>query len=139
MVKLLDNFQLDHIGIAVKDLNQTLKTYQQIFHVEYSHRKKVPSQQVEVAILVLGGNKIELLQTTSVDGPIGRFIDKKGEGLHHIAYWVMDLEKQISQLKKQGVSLINSTPQVGVEGQSFIFINPKDTGGVLIELCQRNG
>ncbi len=131
----MDKFVLDHIGIAVKDLDKALKIFEIIFNVKPSIRKRVASEQVEVAVLELSYSKLELLQTTSKDGPIGRYIAKRGEGVHHLAFTVEDLNQVSSKLISNEINLVNKTFQVGVEGQKYIFVHPKETNGVLIEFC----
>lgn len=126
---------LDHIGIAIRDLEATLKTYA-LLELCPSARGTVSQFSVEVCLLPSGETKLELLQPTSPDSPIAKFIEKRGEGLHHIAFRVPDIHKALAQLKAQGVTLIDEAPRPGFGGHSVAFIHPRSTHGVLIELVQ---
>ncbi len=126
---------LDHIGIAVASLEQRLAFYR-LLGLEAAGREVVATQQVEVAFLPLEGTRIELLQPTSADSPIAKFLAKRGEGLHHIALRVDDIAAVMGALRQAGVALLADEPQEGAHGSRVCFVHPKSAGGVLLELCQ---
>ncbi len=128
--------KVDHIGIAVRDLEKMVRIFRDSLGFEYNGEEEVPEQKVRTAFFPAGESKIELLQTTDPDGPIGRFIAKKGEGVHHIALSVSDIEAKIRELKEKGIEMIDEKPRYGAGGAKIAFIHPQSTGGVLIELCQ---
>lgn len=128
-------YALDHIGIAVKDIDATLKTLA-LLGLTPSERGIVAHFSVEVCMLSLGTIKIELLQPTGPESPIAKFLERRGEGLHHIALRVPNIAETLAQLKAQGLQLIDETPRTGFGGHLVAFIHPKSTHGVLIELVQ---
>ncbi len=130
--------KIDHIGIAVKDLEETLKFYQDVLGMDLAGTEIVEEQKVKVAFLPIGDTKIELLESTDKEGPIARYIEKKGEGVQHIAYRVDDVEKAIKEMKEKGIRMIDESPRYGAGGAKIAFAHPKSTNGVLIELCQRD-
>ncbi|WFA07722.1 methylmalonyl-CoA epimerase [Tissierella sp. Yu-01] len=130
--------KVDHIGIAVKNLEETLKFYEDILGIKCVAEEVVEEQKVKTAFLPLGDTEIELLESTSEDGPIAKFIEKKGEGIQHIAYKVDDIEKALEELKAKGIRLIDEKPRRGAGGAKIAFLHPKSTFGVLIEICQRD-
>ncbi|MBU5439311.1 methylmalonyl-CoA epimerase [Tissierella sp. MSJ-40] len=130
--------KVDHIGIAVKDLNETLKFYEEILGIKCVSTEVVEEQKVKVAFLPIGDTEVELLESTEENGPIAKFIEKKGEGIQHIAYKVEDIEKTLEELKAKGIKLIDEKPRYGAGGAKIAFLHPKSTFGVLIELCQRD-
>lgn len=130
--------KISHLGIAVKDLESVLAFYTDSLGLVCEGREEVPSQKVRVAFLPLGETNIELLESTEPDGPIAKFIDNKGEGIHHIAIEVDDIEQALAELKAKGVRLIDEVPRVGAHGARIAFIHPKASHGVLIELCQHS-
>ncbi|KAA0258573.1 methylmalonyl-CoA epimerase [Deferribacter autotrophicus] len=127
--------KIDHIGIAVKNLDNSLKIYETIGVKPY-HFEEVESQKVKTAFIKVGESNIELLEPTSEESPIAKFIEKKGEGIHHIAYLVDDVQLAIDTLKNAGFKLIDETPKPGAHGKLIAFVHPKSTNGVLTELCQ---
>lgn len=127
---------INHIGIAVRDLAAGMELFGKIFRVEQFHRERVEDQKVEVASFNLGGILIELTAPTAEDSPIGKFIEKRGEGIHHIAFSADDVNTELERLAGEGVSLINHTAQLGAHEMLIAFLHPKSTGGVLMELCQ---
>ncbi|MCF6464569.1 methylmalonyl-CoA epimerase [Clostridium sp. Cult2] len=129
--------KVDHIGIAVKNLDETLKFYEEVLGVKCVNKEVIEEQKVKVAFLPLGDTEVELLESTKEDGPIAKFIEKKGEGIQHIAYRVDDIEKAIEVLKEKGIRLIDEKPRYGAGGAKIAFLHPKSTFGVLIELCER--
>lgn len=130
--------KVDHIGIAVRDLDETLKFYEDILGIRCVNKEEVEEQKVKVAFLPLGDTEIELLESTDKDGPIAKYIDKKGEGMQHIAYRVDDIETSIKELKEKGIILIDEKPRYGAGGAKIAFLHPKSTFGVLVELCERD-
>lgn len=129
--------KLDHVGIAVKDLNVTLKFYEEILGLKSSGIEVVEEQKVRVAFLPIGDTEVELLESTEEDGPIAKFIAKNGEGIQHMAYRVDDIEAAIAEMKEKGVRMIDEKPRYGAGGAKIAFCHPKSTSGVLVELCQR--
>jgi methylmalonyl-CoA/ethylmalonyl-CoA epimerase len=128
---------ISHIGIAVRNLMQSADTFHKLFNIKDIHVEAVPDQKVNVAVFDVGGNRIELLEGSSQDSPISEFIEKKGEGIHHISFEVDDIEKEISRLKSEGFRLIDEKPRNGADGNMVAFLHPKTTNGVLIELTQK--
>lgn len=128
--------KIDHIGIAVKDLEKALCFYRDQVGLELAGIEEIEEQKVKVAFLPVGESKLELLETTDPTGPVGTFIEKKGEGFHHISFLVDDLETRLEQLKARGVELIDQKPRRGAGGAKIAFLHPRSTGGILIELCQ---
>ncbi len=129
--------KLDHIGIAVKSIEAGLKYYRDVLGMEYLGEEEVTEQKVRVAFLKLGESRIELLEPTSSDSPVAKFLEKRGAGIHHIAILVDDIEAALSNHRKAGARLIDETPRSGAHDMLIAFIHPKSTGGVLLELCQR--
>lgn len=130
--------KIDHIGVAVKNLEESLKFYQETLGLELHGVEIVEEQKVKVAFLPIGDTEIELLESTDPDGPIAKYIDKKGEGVQHIAYRVDDIEKAIADMLSKGVKMIDEKPRYGAGGAKIAFCHPKSTNGVLVELCQRD-
>jgi methylmalonyl-CoA/ethylmalonyl-CoA epimerase len=130
--------KLDHIGIAVSNLEETLKVYTELLGMKLHGTETVEEQKVKTAFLPLGETEIELLESTSPDGPIGKFIEARGQGIQHLAFRVDDLEAALAELKAKGVRLIDEKPRYGAGGARIAFLHPKATNGVLIELCQRD-
>jgi methylmalonyl-CoA/ethylmalonyl-CoA epimerase len=130
--------KVDHIGIAVKSLEESLKFYQDVLGLDLQGTEIVEEQKVKVAFLPLGDTEIELLESTDPEGPIAKYIDKKGEGIQHIAYRVDNIEEAIAEMKAKGLKMIDETPRYGAGGAKIAFCHPKSTNGVLVELCQRD-
>jgi methylmalonyl-CoA/ethylmalonyl-CoA epimerase len=128
--------KIEHIGIAVKSLKDSNKLFESLFGKTHYKIESVDSESVNTSFFKLGDNKIELLEATNDDGPIAKFIAKKGEGIHHIAFDVSDIEKEIKRLKKEGFQVLNDKPKKGADNKLVVFLHPKSTNGVLIELCQ---
>jgi methylmalonyl-CoA/ethylmalonyl-CoA epimerase len=131
--------KVDHIGIAVSNLEESLKLYCEVLGMELHGTETVAEQKVKVAFLPLGDTEIELLESTEADGPIARFIETKGQGIQHIALRVANVEKALAECKAKGMRLIDEEPRYGAGGAKIAFLHPKTTNGVLIELCQRDG
>ncbi|HZX46494.1 MAG TPA: methylmalonyl-CoA epimerase [Clostridia bacterium] len=129
--------KVDHIGIAVSNLEETLKVYTEILGLELSGVEVVEDQKVRVAFLPIGDTEIELLESTQPDGPIAKFIEKKGEGIQHIAFRVEDIHAALEDMRQKGVRLIDEQPRYGAGGAQIAFLHPKSTHGVLVELCER--
>jgi methylmalonyl-CoA/ethylmalonyl-CoA epimerase len=128
---------IEHIGIAVKNLDESIKFYEEILGLKCYAVEEVKDQKVKTAFFQIGQTKIELLESTDPEGPIGKFIEKRGEGIHHIAYAANGLESSLNDLKAKGIKLIDEKPRIGAEGLSIAFIHPKATYGVLTELCEK--
>lgn len=129
--------KVDHIGIAVRSIEESLKFYVDILKLELERMEEVESELVRVAFLKAGETKLELLQPTSIDSPIAKFIEKKGEGIHHVALGVSSIDDRIQYLKENGIKMINEVSKVGAGGAQIAFLHPKSTGGVLLELCEK--
>ncbi|MCK9329913.1 MAG: methylmalonyl-CoA epimerase [Candidatus Cloacimonetes bacterium] len=127
--------KISHIGIAVKNLDEAVKFYEKL-GLQVEAYEVVPSQKVKVAFIPIGDTRIELLSATSEDSPIAKFIEKKGEGIQHIALAVDDLPKALSEAEKQEIVLIDKEPRPGAHGADIAFLHPKSTNGVLLELCK---
>ncbi len=127
---------IEHIGIAVKNLAEATKFYEEVLGLTCYSVEEVSDQHVKTAFFKIGQTKIELLESTSPEGPIGRFIEKKGEGIHHIAFAVIDIEQQLRDAASQGLTLVDMVPRKAAEGLDIAFLHPKSTFGVLTELCE---
>ena len=128
--------KIEHIGIAVKDLKQSNELFTKLFGKPSYKQESVESEGVTTSFFQVGPNKIELLEATREDSPIAKFIEKKGEGIHHIAFEVSNIEAEIERLKKEGFIVLNEAPKKGADNKKIVFLHPKTTNGVLIELCQ---
>lgn len=128
---------VDHIGIAVSNLDEVLKLYTDTFGLELQGTEVVEEQKVKVAFLPIGDTEIELLESTDPEGPIARFIEKRGQGIQHIALKVDDIDEALDAMRAKGIRLIDEKPRYGAGGARIAFLHPKATGGVLIELCER--
>jgi len=127
---------IEHIGIAVKSLEESIPFYEKVLGLKCYNIEEVKDQKVKTAFFMVGQTKIELLESTDPEGPIGKFIEKKGEGIHHIAFAVKGIEEHLKRMEEQGVTLIDKTPRKGAEGLDIAFLHPKSTLGVLTELCE---
>ena len=130
---------IEHIGIAVKSLETAIPFYENVLGLTCYAIEEVKDQKVKTAFFQVGETKIELLESTDPEGPIGKFIEKRGEGVHHIAFATEGLAEKLENLKNKGVRLIDQTPRKGAEGLQIAFLHPKDTLGVLTELCENPG
>lgn len=128
--------KIEHIGIAVKDIEESNQLFSALFGKEHYKIEDVESEGVKTSFFKCGPNKIELLQATTKDSPIAKYIEKKGEGIHHIAFAVDDIEKEIKRLTAEGFKMIHEKPKKGADNKWIAFLHPKSTNGVLIELCQ---
>jgi methylmalonyl-CoA/ethylmalonyl-CoA epimerase len=127
---------IEHIGIAVKNLEDAIRFYEKIFGLKCYNVEEISDQKVKTAFFRVGDTKIELLESNDSESSIGKFIANRGEGIHHIAFAVNDIEKQLKHAEDNGVRLIDSRPRKGAEGLDIAFLHPKSTSGVLIEICE---
>lgn len=127
---------IEHIGIAVNSLSDAIAYYEQLLGTKCYAIEEVADQKVRTAFFKIGQTKIELLESTDPEGPVGKFIEKKGEGIHHIAFAVNGLEESLEEVKENGIRLIDEKPRKGAEGLHIAFLHPKSTFGVLTELCE---
>jgi len=128
--------KIEHIGIAVKSIAASNELFAKLFNAKAYKLEEVASEGVNTSFFQVGPNKIELLEATRPDSPIAKFIEKKGEGMHHIAFEVDDILSEMKRLQAEGFTLLNTEPKAGADNKLICFIHPKDTNGVLIELCQ---
>lgn len=128
--------KVEHIGIAVKDIDTANAVYAKLLGVAHYKMEEVLSEGVRTSFFKAGPNKIELLEATTPDSPIAKFIDKKGEGIHHLAFAVDDIKVEMARLKKEGFVLLNEEPKHGADNKLIAFVHPKSANGVLVELCQ---
>ena len=129
--------KIDHIGIAVNSTEDGKNFWSGILGLDFEGDETVDTQKVKTAFFPVGESEVELLESTAPDGPIAKFIEKKGEGIQHIAFRVDDIEAALAELKQKGVRLIDETPRMGAGGAKIAFLHPKATAGVLVELCER--
>ncbi len=130
--------KIDHIGIAVKNMEDALAFYEGALGLKATGTEVVEEQKVKVAFLPLGESKLELLESTEPDGPVAKFIESRGEGVQHIAIRVDNIEEKLKELEEKGIRLIDKSPRYGAGGARIAFLHPKSTSGILLELCQRN-
>jgi methylmalonyl-CoA/ethylmalonyl-CoA epimerase len=128
---------IEHIGIAVKNLDESIKYYETVLGLKCYALEEMKDQKVKTAFFMIGQTKLELLESTEPDGPIGKYIEKKGEGIHHIAFAVNNLKDALKDAEAKGIMLIDKEPRKGAEGLNIAFLHPKSTGGVLTELCEK--
>lgn len=128
--------RIDHVGVAVEDLDAALALYERDYDMQLVHREIVEEQGVEAALLDVGENHVELLAPTAEDTPVGKFLSRRGPGLHHVAYQTGDITAELERLKASGVRLIDETPRVGIRQSRVAFLHPKSSGGVLTEIVQ---
>ena len=128
--------RIDHIGVAVESIDDALKLYETSEELTLVHREVVEEQGVEAVLLDLGENHVELLQPLGPDTPVGRYLAKRGAGIHHVAYQVTDIDAELARLRDAGVQLIDQTPRIGIRGSRVAFCHPKSTGGVLTEIVE---
>ena len=128
--------KIEHIGIAVKNIDEANKVYSSLLGATHYKTETVESEGVATSFFMCGENKIELLEATREDSPIAKFIEKKGEGIHHIAFAVKDIKAEVKRLSKEGFIVLNKEPKKGADGKWVVFLHPKSSHGVLVELCQ---
>ena len=129
--------KIDHIGIAVLDLEKGIENYETLLGLKCMCVEEIEEQRVKVAMIPVDNVNIELLESTHPEGPIARFLERKGEGFHHIAYRVKNIEEELGRLKERNVRLIDERPRIGAHGAKIAFIHPKSMGGILVELVER--
>ena len=129
--------KIEHIGIAVQDIEASKKVFSKIFGKESYKEETVESEGVFTSFFQVGENKIELVSATNLESPISRYLEKNREGMHHIAFDVEDIEKEMKRLQNEGIRTLNDKPKIGADNKLICFLHPKDTNGVLIELCQQ--
>jgi methylmalonyl-CoA/ethylmalonyl-CoA epimerase len=127
---------IDHVGVAVDDLDSSLELYEGTFRMRLAHRETVDEQGVEAVLLDVGATHVELLKPLGPDTPVGKFLERKGPGLHHVAYRVDDIDAVLAQLRQDGVELIDTEPRAGIRNSRVAFLHPKATGGVLTEIVE---
>ncbi|MDP4114912.1 MAG: methylmalonyl-CoA epimerase [Bacteroidota bacterium] len=130
--------KIEHIGIAVKNLEESIKYYEDVLGLKCYNIEEVKDQKVKTAFFLVGETKIELLESTDPEGAVGKFIEKKGEGVHHVAFAVEEIDSALKEAEEKGVALIDKTPRKGAEGLNIAFLHPKFTKGVLTELCEHS-
>ncbi|OQB31216.1 MAG: Metallothiol transferase FosB [Bacteroidetes bacterium ADurb.Bin174] len=128
---------IEHLGIAVKSLEEAIPFYEEVLGLKCYAIEEVAEQKVKTAFFMVGQTKIELLESTDPEGPVGSFIEKRGQGIHHLAFAVEGLQKNLNYLEEKGIRLIDKTPRKGAEGLNIAFLHPKSTFGVLTELCEK--
>jgi methylmalonyl-CoA/ethylmalonyl-CoA epimerase len=128
--------QIDHVGIAVSDLEQEVERYRRTFGLEPTHRERMQDQGVEEVLFAVGESYVQLLGALGSDTPVGRFLDKRGPGVHHLGYRVANVTEALGRLRAEGVALIDETPRGGSRGTTIAFVHPASMGGVLVELVQ---
>jgi methylmalonyl-CoA/ethylmalonyl-CoA epimerase len=129
---------IEHIGIAVKNLAGSIKFYEEVLGLKCYRIEEVKDQKVKTAFFMAGETKIELLESTEPEGPIGKFIEKRGEGIHHIAFAASNLKEALKETEDNGIMLIDKEPRKGAEGLNIAFLHPKSTNGVLMEICEKS-
>ena len=129
--------KIDHIGVAVNNIEESLAFYRDQLGLDVGGLEEVPEQKVKVAFMQIGESRIELLQSTDPEGPVAKFIEKRGQGIQHIAIGVDNIEQELESLKSKGARLIDEQPRIGAGGAKIAFVHPKSSSGVLLELCQR--
>lgn len=128
--------KIEHLGIAVSNLEASNKVFEKLLGVGPYKEEEVASEGVKTSFFMAGPNKIELLEAMDASSPIAKFLEKRGEGLHHVAFAVEDIEAEIKRLVKEGFRVLNTTPKKGADNKLVVFLHPKDTNGLLVELCQ---
>ncbi len=129
--------KIDHIGVAVNSIDETKRFWGDVLGLEFEGSEVVEEQKVTTAFFPVGDSEVELLESTALDGPIARYLEKKGEGIQHIAFRVENVEKALEELKEKGIKLIDEKPRKGAGGAKIAFLHPRSTHGVLVELCER--
>lgn len=130
--------KIDHLGIAVNSIEQGRSFWSDVLGLPYDGSETVAEQKVTTAFFPVGESEVELLESVTPDGPVAKFIEKKGEGIQHVAFRVENIDEALDELKQKGVKLIDEQPRIGAGGAKIAFLHPKATGGVLVELCQRD-
>ncbi|MFT5698771.1 MAG: methylmalonyl-CoA/ethylmalonyl-CoA epimerase [Desulforhopalus sp.] len=134
----MEILKIDHLGIAVNNMDDGKKFWTDVLGLKFEGSETVEAQKVTTAFFPVGDSEVELLESTSPDGPVAKFIEKKGTGFQHVAFRVANIEEALAELKEKGIQLIDQTPRIGAGGAKIAFLHPKATGGVLVELCERS-
>lgn len=134
----MEILKIDHLGIAVNSIDDGKNFWSEILGLEFEGAETVEAQKVTTAFFPVGESEVELLESTSPDGPVAKFIEKKGTGFQHVAFRVANIEEALEELKEKGIQLIDQKPRIGAGGAKIAFLHPKATGGVLVELCERS-
>ncbi len=134
----MEILKIDHLGIAVNNIEDGKNFWTEVLGLQFEGSETVEAQKVTTAFFPVGESEVELLESTSPDGPVAKFIDKKGTGFQHVAFRVADIEAALEELKEKGIQLIDQKPRIGAGGAKIAFLHPKATGGVLVELCERS-
>ena len=129
--------KIDHLGIAVKSINEGKKFWGDLLGLWLEESEAMDAEKLITTFFPIGESEIELLESTDPEGPIGRFLEKRGEGIHHVAFRVENIEEALKELKEKGIRLIDETPRAGARGAKIAFLHPKSTNGVLVELCEK--
>jgi len=130
--------KIDHLGIAVNSIDERKNFWTDVLGLSFAGAETVQEQKVTTAFFPVGGSEVELLESTSPDGPVAKYIEKRGEGIQHVAFRVENIEAALEELKAKGIQLIDQKPRIGAGGAKIAFLHPKATGGILVELCQRD-
>ena len=130
--------KIDHLGIAVNSIDEGKKFWSDILGLEFEGAETVAEQKVTTAFFPVSESEVELLESTSPDGPVAKYIEKRGAGIQHVAFRVEDIDAALAELKEKGVKLIDQEPRIGAGGARIAFLHPKATGGILVELCERS-
>lgn len=128
---------LDHIGVAVRNLDEALEIYEGTLGLKVEKIRVLEEQKVKMAFLLAGETRIELLEPTDEEGPVAKFVEKRGEGVHHIAFAVVDIEAALHEMRKKGIAVVDEKPRIGAEGFKIAFLHPKSMKNVLVELCEK--
>lgn len=128
--------KIEHLGIAVKDLNKSNQLFERLLGKKFYKMETVDGEGVKTSFFMIGDTKIELLEATRLDSPISKFLEKRSEGVHHIAFDVEDIDMEVERLKKEGFEILNEIPKLGADNKLVVFLHPRSTNGVLVELCQ---
>lgn len=134
----MEILKIDHLGIAVNSIDDGKNFWSEVLGLKFESTETVETQKVTTAFFPVGESEVELLESTSKDGPIAKYIEKRGQGFQHVAFRVANLEESLKELKEKGIQLIDQEPRVGAGGAKIAFLHPKATGGVLVELCERS-
>jgi methylmalonyl-CoA/ethylmalonyl-CoA epimerase len=134
----MEILKIDHLGIAVNSIDDGKNFWSDVLGLKFESTETVETQKVTTAFFPVGESEVELLESTSKDGPIAKYIEKRGQGFQHVAFRVANLEESLKELKEKGIQLIDQEPRVGAGGAKIAFLHPKATGGVLVELCERS-
>ena len=134
----MEILKIDHLGIAVNSIDDGKNFWTDVLGLEFEGAETVEAQKVTTAFFPVGDSEVELLESTSPDGPVAKFIEKRGQGFQHVAFRVANIEEALQELKEKGIQLIDKEPRIGAGGAKIAFLHPKATGGVLVELCERS-